>query len=235
MNRFIALLLLVASIASAAAANTENHTGKPGFVVLTHPVTSSKLDVTWEARQPILLPFRESLSLDGQNRECVLFLGPGKYVVLCDVIDWANEQRTKTLHVITVDGDAPPVPPTPVPPDPVPPEPNPVPDLSEFATAVRKTAIETKLPKAPLIELGRGFEAVAAKMVATNAITSRLQARREIAKVNAGVLTADQIKQAAPLERVIDDYLETNKVNSKDEIVSAFREIGAGLLSLEAS
>ncbi len=116
------LLSLIALLASVAHGEQIAITAQPGLVELklTDPIFSGA-DISWEAKQPLTLPFKGPY--DGGTTIVFHASTAGQYVVVADVIDWEAKKRTKTQWVVTVEGP-PPNPPKP-PQPPTPPKPRP--------------------------------------------------------------------------------------------------------------
>lgn len=195
---------------------------RPGFIELSAGDVADGVDITWEAKQPLDLDFREYLTKAGKP-VCVLYLPPGEFILVCDVIDWDARKRTKTTHVITVVGPTPPQPPQPGPTPPPTPEP-----LSGFAGEVQRLARSLTTPREALLELGRNFDAVASQ-IAAGGIRQREEAERKVAALNKPL--TPKLTGSTPLAKLLNDYLEKN-ARDLQSTLEAFREIAKGLAAI---
>lgn len=117
--KFISLLITL--LLSATALGEQIVMTVPaGLVELRLPEVAAGADISWEAKQPLTLPYKGPYD----NGSVIVFNAatPGQYVVTADVIDWEAKKRTKTNYIVTVEG-SPPNPPQPPLPGPVVPRP----------------------------------------------------------------------------------------------------------------
>lgn len=92
----------------------------PGLVELRLPTVAPGADISWEAKQPLTLPFKGPY--DNGSVIVLNAASAGQYVVSADIIDWEAKKRTKYQFIITAEG-TPPNPPQPPLPGPVVPRP----------------------------------------------------------------------------------------------------------------
>lgn len=121
----IALVIMFAMMRLAHGGEPQQLKATPGLIELRIDELPAGADITWEARQPLSLPFRTY-----ENGAVIVFhtadsgVKPGgQIVVTSDVIDWEGRKRDKTSYIITIEGPTPP--PDPKPDDPKPDEPKP--------------------------------------------------------------------------------------------------------------
>lgn len=115
------LVLFFSLLLSATALGEQIAMTVPvGLVELRLPEVAPGADISWEAKQPLVLPFKGPY--DNGTVIVIHASAPGQYVVVGDVIDWEAKKRTKTQFVITAEGSSP-NPPQPPLPGPVVPRP----------------------------------------------------------------------------------------------------------------
>lgn len=107
------VVLLLAQL--ALAGDPQRVTRAPGLFELRLPTIPAGADVSWEAKKPLSLDFRQYES----GAAFVSYATSGELVIVSDVIDWEGRKRDKTTWIVTIEG----TPPKPVPPDPTPPLP----------------------------------------------------------------------------------------------------------------
>lgn len=103
---FVAFLIVFVFISLLTAGEPQRVTKAPGLFELRLPEMPEGADVSWEARQPLTLDFRQYES----GAVFVSYATAGEVVVVSDVIDWTNRRRDKTTWIVTIEGTKPPEP-----------------------------------------------------------------------------------------------------------------------------
>lgn len=214
------LFVVLALLASGVYAQAVRGTYPPGFVELNPGEVAAGADVTWEARQPLDLDWREYITVDTGARVAVMYLKPGRYVMVADVIDWDARKRFKKTFIIDVEGTPEPVPPTP---------PAPVPDdLTSFEKTVRDVSRASLVDKALIHQLGDNFATVAS-MIAAGGIHTTEDAETKLKELNKPL--RDGLANAQQLEDLLRQHLKVVAPKGSDvkKTGAVFKSIAKGL------
>jgi len=154
MIRAIALAAILA-VQSFAWSEVKSITVATGFVEL-EATGGPSVDVLWEAKDPITLPYKIYMRPTDNRLVCVLYLTKvGQYVIQSDSIDWDQKRRWRDTYVVTcVNGPNP----TPTP-DPEPDEP----DLPGIAGETQQQIRRSGIASALISKLAADFEDVGSK------------------------------------------------------------------------
>lgn len=167
------VVLLLAQL--ALAGEPQRVTRAPGLFELRLPSIPEGADVSWEAKQPLTLDFRQY----ERGAAFVAYATSGELVIVSDVIDWESKKRDKTTWIIKIEG----TPPPPVPPDPTPPLP------TGLAGEVYKLAKPIQQSE-KCLKYAANYEVVSTEIAAG--------ALRTLPEVRSRILSLNQPLQAEP-------------------------------------
>lgn len=214
---FSTALLLLGLLVASAPADTHRIEAERGFVELGGDYETERVDdegrpvlsVTWMAAAGV--DFLERYTKDGRQ-VCILYLGPGEYVIRAIVSDWEARRLVTDVWIVTVKGE-------PKPPEP---EPDPEPDLS----AVAKKVADLSKGWGDREELAVVFETVAS-MIAAGGLTTVEEVNSELVQRTVGLNTPEVLKSYVVLH--LDEVAGEKSGKDVDKARKALEEFVKGL------
>jgi hypothetical protein len=224
-------VVCVLLFAAAATGRTVEHSKNPGWIEIDAGSVSAEASVTWEARKPVTLSYREYITVASGRRVCVLHITrPGQYVMVCDVIDWEARSREKTTHIITVrggnpddggddDGRVDPI-------DPIDPDEDDAQPLPPTQYGVGPK-VARAFPKQSRVQSAKVFEDVATRLETTRIPVN--DAHKLVYEGLRKILGANRMSPHETYKAALSQAWKEERVRGQADTIGAFREIAQWL------